>query len=124
MKKRIVGIASLCGLFIFYYVCRYSLFGWHGMVSFPGYLLVVGIIAVGISGIIIGRKIIPVFTAAGYLAGFFIGHIFEADIFDPNSGTYNSNMWMIWTVTFLSAIFAGVFAETFCEIYQKKHKTT
>lgn len=120
MKKRVVGIASLCCLFVFYYVCRYLLFGWHGMKSFPGYLLVVGIIAVGISGIIIGGKFAPSFTAAGYLAGFFIGEIFEEDSFDPGGGLIN-NMWEIWTITFLAAIFAGVLVEIFCKIFQKKH---
>lgn len=120
MKKRIVSIVSLCCLFIFYYVCRYLLFGWHGMKSFPGYLLVVGIIAVGISGIIIGGRFAPSFTAAGYLAGFFIGYIFHSYSFDPGGGLLN-NMWEIWTVTFIAAIFAGVLAEIFCHFYQKKH---
>ena len=123
MKKRIAGIFSLCCLFIFYFVCRYLLFGWHGMKSFPGYLLVVGIIAVGISGIIMCGRFVPIFTAAGYIVGFFIGYIFQEDSFDPGGGRLN-NMWEIWTVTFLAAIFVGVLAETFCEIYQKKHKTT
>ena len=122
MKKRIVGIASLCCLFFFYYICRYLLFGWHGMKSFPGYLLVVGIIAVGISGIITGGRFAPMFTAAGYIAGFFIGHIFQKDSYDPGGGLLN-NMWEIWTVTFLAAIFAGVLAEIFLKIYQKKHIT-
>ena len=119
MKKRLVGIASLCCLFISYYAVRYLLFDWHGMKSFPLYLLVVGIFAVGVSGIITGCKFVPVFTAVGYLVGFFIGHIFAADYFDAGGGRLN-NMWIIWTVSFFAASAAGVLINIFCKLHKQR----
>lgn len=120
MKKRSVGIVSLCCMFISYYAVRYLLFDWHGMKSFPFYLLVAGIIVIAVSGIIIGSKLTSIFTTAGYIVGFFIGYIFQADSFDPGGGRLN-NMWVIWTVSFVAAIIAGIFIDIFCKIRQKRH---
>ncbi|MCH5204173.1 MAG: hypothetical protein J1F03_05450 [Oscillospiraceae bacterium] len=110
LKKRIVGFVSLCGLIIAYLVFRYPMIGWHGMYEFPFVLLIAGIVAVVISGIIIGNKIAPVFTTAGYVVGFFAGYFFNTDSYDPGGGLLN-NMWIIWMFLFIGAIFAGVIIE-------------
>lgn len=121
LKKRIVGFATLCGLIIAYFIFRYPMISWHGMYEFPFILLIVGIIAIVISGIIIGNKIAPVFTVAGYVAGFFAGYYFESHYYDPGGGLL-SDQWIIWMFTFVGAIFAGVVIEIISVIV--KHNIT
>lgn len=111
MKKRIVGIISLSVLLIAYIVFRYTLFEWHGMGDFPLYLLMVGAVIIVISGIIKSGKITPVFTVTGYIVGFFGGHLFAADYYDPGGGRLNS-MWIIWMISYAIAIIAGVIITT------------
>lgn len=84
--------------------------GWHGMYDFPFMLLIMGSIAIVISGIIIGNKIVPVLTTAGYVAGFFAGYFFKSNYYDPGGGLL-SDQWIIWMFTCLGAIFAGIVIE-------------
>ena len=118
MKKRIVGVASLCVTLIAYFVFRYLLFEWHGMKQFPVYLLIVGIIVIVVSGLIKGNRITPIFTTAGYIVGFFVGHLLAVTSYDPGVGILN-NMWQIWISLYAIAIIAGVLIEIF---NGKKHK--
>ena len=118
MKKRIVGVTSLCAMLIAYFVFRYLLFEWHGMKQFPLYLLIVGIIVITVSGIIKGNRIAPVFTAAGYIVGFLGGYLLAAPSYDPGGGILN-NMWQIWMNSYGTAIIAGILIEIF---NGKKHK--
>ena len=118
MNKRIVGIVSLCVLLIAFFVFRYLLFGLHGMKQFPLYLLILGIIVITVSGIIKTNRIVPIFTTIGYIAGFFVGHLFAVTSYDPGGGTLN-NMWQIWLNSYATAIVAGVIIEMF---NGKKHR--
>ena len=121
MKKRIVGIASLLVLIGSYLMFRYPLLGWHGMKEWPFDLLIPGVIAALIAGIILGKRIVPVFTAAGYILGFFGGLLFQSDYYDIGGGRLN-NMWIIWTLTYLAVIAAGIIAEIINGIMSKKKK--
>ena len=118
MKERIAGIVSLVFLFIAYFVFRYALFDWHGMIEWPLDLLIVGIIVIAISGIVKGNKIVPVFTAAGYIIGFFSGHAFSVD-YIVHGDELGSTGWQIWTCVYVAAMIAGVLVEA---IRRKKHK--
>ena len=118
MRKRIVGIASLCCLLLSYYVCRYLLFAWHGMKEFPFDLLVVGVVVIAVSGVIKGGRIAPVFTAAGYIVGFFCGYLLQTVSYDPGGGALN-NMWLIWMGFYGAAMIAGILLEIFS---RKKRK--
>lgn len=112
MKKRMVGIVSLCILLIACYIFRYPLFAWHGMKEFPFYLLIPGIIVIVVSGIIQPGRIAPVFTAAGYIVGFFGGCLPAIPAYDPGGGTLN-NMWQIWMNSYGTAMISGILIEVF-----------
>ena len=122
MKKRIAGIASLLVLIGSYLLFRYPLLDLHGMKEWPFDLLIPGIAAIVVAGIILGKRIVPVFTAAGYILGFFVGLLLQSDRYNANSSTYSNNMWAIWTVFYLAVIAAGVIAEIINEIMSKRKK--
>nr|WP_122012863.1 hypothetical protein [Maliibacterium massiliense] len=112
MKKRMAGIVSLLCLLAAYAAIRYPLFAWHGMKGFPLYLLVPGVAAVAYAGLVRGNRVVPVFTAAGYILGFFCGHLFAAPAFDPGGGL-TSNMWAIWLCVYGGAMATGALAAAF-----------
>ena len=112
MKNRIVGFASLLLIFVAYFVFRYMLFKWHGMKEFPFYLLIVGVIIIVVSGILRRNKIVPVFTVAGYIFGFFCGYLLAVPSYD-SGGTLLNNMWQIWMNSYGTAIISGILIETF-----------
>lgn len=119
MKKRIVGIVSLLVLIGSYLLFRYPLLDLHGMKDWPFVLLIPGIIAVVTAGVILGKRIVPVFTTVGYILGFFGGFLFQSDYYDNGGGRLN-NMWAIWTVSYLAVIAAGVIVEIINSIMSKK----
>ena len=121
MKKRIAGIVSLLVLIGSYLLFRYPLLDLHGMKEWPFDLLIPGIAAIVVAGIILGKRIVPVFTAMGYISGFFVGLLFQSDYYDSGGGRLN-NMWAIWTVFYLAVIAAGVIAEIINEIMSKRKK--
>lgn len=123
MKKRIVGIVSLLVLIGSYLLFRYPLFGLHGMKDWPMVLLIPGIIAALIAGVILGKRTVPVFTAVGYVLGFFGGALFQSTYYDDSHGVTVNNMWAIWTVSYLSVIAAGIIVEIINGIMSKKKKT-
>ena len=122
MKKRIVGATSLFVLIGSYLLVRYPLLGLHGMMDWPLVLLFPGIAAVVIAGVILGKRIVPVFTAVGYILGFFGGTLFQSTYYDSHGVTVN-NMWAIWTVSYLSVIAAGIIVEIINGVMSKKKKT-
>ena len=122
VKKRIIGIVSLLVLTGSYLLVRYPLFELHGMKDWPLVLLTAGSIAVVIAGIILGKRVVPVFTAVGYILGFFGGFLFQSDRYDANSKTYSNDMWAIWTVSFLALITAGIIVEIINGAMNKKKK--
>lgn len=123
MKKRMIGIVSLLALICSYLLVRYPLFDLHRMKDWSLTLLIPGVIAVVISGVVFGKKFLPIFTAAGYISGFFGGYLLQSTYYDPNSGTYPNNMWVIWTVSYLAVIAAGIIVEIICGIVNKKQGT-
>ena len=122
MKKRIVGIVSLLVLIGSYLLFRYPLYDLHRMKDWTLVLLIPGIIAVVTAGVILGKRIVPVFTTVGYILGFFGGFLFQSDRYDAGSETYSNNMWAIWTVSYLALIAAGVIVEIINGIMSKKKK--
>ena len=110
MKKtnRITNhLLSLGGLCIGFVLCRYILFGLHGMKQWPAILFGVGAVAVAVSfsG---GGTYFPRLTALGYPVSFLIGLIFQCDGTDAG-GARTNNLWIIWTVAFAALmVFAAV----------------
>ena len=108
MKKRMAGAFSLLGLIGAYLALQYPLFFLHGMKDWPLFLFAAGVIVTIVSGLIFGRKILPVLTVSGYIAGFFLGYIFQ---FDYGAGL--NSLWIIWTCIDFGAILVGVAVEIF-----------
>lgn len=102
-------ICSVFVLFVGFVLCRYAFFGVHGLKEWPLNLAVIGLIAIVIAGFCKANKVM-MYTAGGYLLGFFIGLIFNEDGLDSGGGRTN-NFWIIWTAAFLAAILGSVILE-------------
>jgi hypothetical protein len=109
MKRTFLIACSVIALAISFALCRYVLFGLHGMKAWPLYLAITGLVAIIIAAIYRANKVIAC-VAPGYIVSFCIGLIFKADNLDSGGGITN-NMWIIWTATFLILILAGVGVE-------------
>lgn len=110
MKKRLIGILSLIGLTGSYWVLRNPLYSLQGMKEWPLILLIAGILVISVSGILFARKFLPIFTAAGYAAGFALGHWFQSDY-----GHSQNSLWIIWTCSFLASVLIGIGIELFAK---------
>lgn len=108
MKKRLYAILSLAFLTLSYLAVRYPLLGLHGMKQWPFALFIFGAALIAVFGIGMKRKLLPVLTSAGYIAGFFAGYLFQYDY-----GIGLNSFWIIWTSVFLVFILAGAAAELF-----------
>ena len=76
------------------------------MYAWPFYLFVFGVIVIAVAALTYSRKVM-IFVPAGYIIGFLSAGLFNKDGFDPGGGLTN-NGWIIWTVTLLAIILAGV----------------
>lgn len=115
MKKHMFGVFSLLGLAGAYLTLRYPLFFLHNMKDWPFVLFAVGAVIIIISGLVFGKKILPVLTVSGYIVGFILGCKFQSDY-----GIGLNNRWIIWTMVYLGAVLAGAALEMFC----RRLKTT
>ncbi len=106
MKESKVGVLSLLGLIGAYLIFRYPLFYIHRMKQWSFILMVVGLIAISLSGIVLKRKVLPISIFIGYVLGFFAGYFFQFDY-----GRDLNSMWIIWTCVYLIAFLAGGMAE-------------
>ena len=75
------------------------------MKSWPFNLFVLGLVSIIISAVFNCRKAI-LFTVGGYIIGFALGMLFNADRLDPGGGMLN-NAWIIWTASFLILMVIG-----------------
>ncbi|HCL03178.1 MAG TPA: hypothetical protein DHW61_12355, partial [Lachnoclostridium phytofermentans] len=67
---------------------------------------IVGVITIVIS-VIFRNRIIPIATIIGYMGGFILAMIFNADSVDQGGGGTN-NAWKIWGIVFILSILIGV----------------
>jgi len=102
----ISGIIMLGCYGFSYWLCRYAFFGLHGMKQWPNALAIVGLITIVIS-VIFRNRIIPIATIIGYMGGFILAMIFNADSVDQGGGGTN-NAWKIWGIVFILSILIGV----------------
>lgn len=106
MNKRIKAVISLLVLEFAYLIIRYPLFDLHGMIQWPIYLNIAGAAIIVVS-IMMGKSITPAFTVSGYILGFALGYLFEQSS-NPSGSQIASNLWQIWLLVFVVAIFIGV----------------
>jgi len=110
IKNRVTWVVgAVVGLSICFLLCRYAFFGLHGMTQWPFALFAYGLIAIIIAAIFDGRKIM-ICTVGAYIIGFMLGMLFNIDSLDQGGGRLN-NAWIIWTISFVVIIFAGVIWE-------------
>ena len=109
-RKRIFWVVgSVVALCLCFILCRFTFIESHGSYQYPVVLFVVGIVAVIIAAIFDGRKIM-INTVVGYVGGFALGIFFGVDGVDQGGGATN-NWWVIWTVSFIAIIIAGIIWE-------------
>ena len=106
-KNIIVHLVSLSILCTGFALCRYTFLEIHGMKQLPGLLFGVGMVFLAISFFLRG-KVAPIVIALTYLIGFVAGVVFETDGVDAGGGA-TSNLWIIWTVVFVSlSVISGI----------------
>ena len=93
-------------LAISYFLCRFVFFEMHGMKQWPNLLAIVGLIIIVIASIS-GRRSLSIATLIGYLGGFILAMIFNADGVDQGGGRTN-NDWKIWGTVFIVSILADI----------------
>lgn len=93
-----LGICFLLSRYIFLYM--------HKMTQWPFILFVSGLVVIVVAAIFNGRKTM-ISTPIGYIVGFVLGMLFNADIYDTGGGLLN-NAWIIWTISFVVIIIASV----------------
>lgn len=106
MSERKTGLLSLLILALAFLTIRYPLFSFHGMKSFPLFLLYIGVIVIFFSGIVKKRKILPSLTVTGYIIGFILAYLFQSDY-----GDGLNNLWIIWSCVYLIFIIIGFIFE-------------
>ena len=93
-------------LAISYWLCRFVFFGMHGMKQWPNMLAIVGLITIVIASIR-GRQSLSIATVVGYVGGFVLAMIFNADGVDQGGGGTN-NAWKIWRIVFIYSIMISI----------------
>jgi len=99
-----LGVIAVYGLS--FVLCRYVLFGLHGMKDWPDILAVAGAVVL-LGALATGRRALSVMTVVGYLGGFATGMLFGVNGMDPGGGRTN-NGWLIWMLAMLLCIAVGV----------------
>lgn len=107
--KFLWGISMIGLLAIEYWLCRFVFFEMHSMKSWPNTLAMTGLIIIVIATIF-EKRITTVATLVGYISGFVLSMIFNADGVDPGGGRIN-NSWIIWGVVFIASILMGIVLE-------------
>jgi|GEM_PF-4910980 len=111
MKKRAAAVVSLCLIAAAFFLFRGMLSSMPELKSLPLFLLLAGAAVIAVSGLIRGRSIASVFTAAGYILGFF--YAFAVVRFFPDLGSAADTMFQTWVGAFATTVIAGILIEIF-----------
>ena len=115
-------LISLAILGIGFLLCRYALFNFHGMKSFPEFLFKCGLLIIGISALLKARKVMFC-TAVGYNIGYVLGLLFNTEWKDVHVTTLTS-MWMWFVSVMILFAFAGVVWEIIAAIIRRTTRKT
>lgn len=118
--KNILWVGGTILLFgLFYLICRYGLFDFHGMKDGPMIVAFVGIVALLIS-YALKMRVTTISAVLGYPIAFIIGILFETDsIFYP--GGASSNLWHIWIISYWIFIAIGTIADVVIKIKRNRN---
>ena len=107
-KSRIIWvIGTVIALFLSFLLCQYVFYEFHGNNQWPVFMLLIGLVIIGIAAIFDGRTIM-VCVIAGYLGGFLLGILQGVDSVD-HSGSVMNDWWLKWTIAFFVIASIGVF---------------
>ncbi len=103
------GVGAAVCLGVSYWVCRYALFGLHGMKQWPDVLLITGFIVVLISSAA-GLRLVAASAALGYPLAFGIAMATATRGIDQGGGS-TSNAWIIWGGVYLLCMLLGLLSQ-------------
>ena len=109
LRKALWLVTAIAVLFVSFLLCRFTFLDLHGSYQYPVFLLLAGIAAAIIAAIFDGYKVM-ICTVIGYIGGFAFGIMLGVDGIDQGGGATN-NWWVLWTVSFIALIIAGVIWE-------------
>ena len=119
--KRILWfVVSALFLGLYWVLCRFVLFGLHGMKSWCDMLMYVSAGAVVLSAVM-DLRITAAAAPTGYMLGFAAGAVFNTDGMDPGGGATN-NFWLIWTIGLAVCVFVGLVADIALAFARKRKK--
>ncbi|MDR2569638.1 MAG: helix-turn-helix domain-containing protein [Oscillospiraceae bacterium] len=113
MNRVFWGAGASVALFVCYLLCRHIFIELHNNTGWPMVMFLLGLVVVFIAAFLGAKKVI-VCTATGYVVSFIVGIVFNYEydfIVDGIVQSRNYTAWVIWTVTFLVLIVAGIFWE-------------
>jgi len=109
--NRILWVVGTVGaLFVCFVPYRHFFYIQHGNKDWAFVMFIVGLATIFISAFP-GAKKVMVCTVVGYVISFIVGNIFNFYydvVVNGEVVSRNSTAWLIWTVTFLVLIFAGI----------------
>ena len=112
--NKIFWTAGTAGaLFVCFLLCRHIFYELHGNKDWAFAMFIVGLTAIFISAFF-GAKKVMVCTVAGYVISFIAGIVFNYEydfIMDGVLQDRRYTAWLIWTISFLVLIFAGILWE-------------
>ena len=118
-------ILFLCGtvsfLGISYWLCRYFFFDLHGMKEWPN-LLAIAALVILLAAFFTKKFRLSVMVSLGYPASFGIGLLLHRSDVDPGGGA-TDNLWIIWAVSLLIWILAGIVMEMLAARKKQSDKT-
>ncbi|MCL2410448.1 MAG: hypothetical protein FWC97_02280 [Treponema sp.] len=110
----LVAVSLLWICYILWYILSsndiIAVLRWEFLRGWSFNLLVFGAIIILIASIFFAKKVM-ICTVIGYVFGFVFALILNTDTFDPNPGIYVNNAWVIWTISYLIFIIAGIIWE-------------
>ena len=108
MKKweKAFWTALLVGEWLF---CRYALFALHGMREWPAVLFGLGAVVMTVAFFARAKWTVRA-AAGGYLPAALLGVMTFQEGVDPGGGR-TSNLWIIWTVSYLVLMVLGAAAD-------------
>ena len=123
VKSRVVWVvAATMALCVCYVLSRHDVLGqWHFMKQWPLSLFVFGLIIIAVTAFTFSKKVM-ICTPIGYIVGFVLAMMFNADGVDQGGGRTN-NAWGIWIVSFVIILLIGIMWELVGRYLKRKKGT-
>jgi transcriptional regulator with XRE-family HTH domain len=107
------GAGATGALLVCFLLCGYIFRVLHNNTDWPNLMLLLGLIVIFIAAFTSAKKVM-VCTVAGYVVSFIAGLVFNYEydvIVDGVVQSQNYTAWIIWTISFIALITAGIIWE-------------